>query len=264
MADQPSSSPTSIDPYKLLKILPNPDGSLTRFTPFPTVSPTPTPTESIPATAAESDSNSPQLVLSKDTPLNPENKTFLRLFKPHPLPPKPPPPSHHLLPRSTAWLPNTLFFQPTMTPSTPSRVHRLASDVNGCDPWLENAVEFSRCFLMGGSAGANIVYHAGLRVSGDDLLPMKIRGLILNQPYFGGVHRTESEMRLISDRTLPLVVNDLMWAMALPKGVDRDHEYCNPTAGVGDGRIERLPRCLVRGYGGDPLMDRQKEFVAFL
>ncbi|RXI06938.1 hypothetical protein DVH24_026074 [Malus domestica] len=55
-----------------------------RFTPFPTVSPTPTPTESIPATAAESDSNSPQLVLSKDTPLNPENKTFLRLFKPHP------------------------------------------------------------------------------------------------------------------------------------------------------------------------------------
>ncbi|KAM1400575.1 hypothetical protein ACFX2F_027835 [Malus domestica] len=94
---------------------------------------------------------------------------------------------------------------------------------------------------------------------------MKIRGLILNQPFFGGVHRTESEMRLINDRTFcQLVVNDLMWATALPKGVDRDHEYCNPTAGVGDGRIERLPRRLVRGYGGDPLMDRQKEFVALL
>ena len=74
MADQQPPSP---DPYKLLKLVRNPDGSLTRLSDYPT-SPT---TESLP--------NSPQLVLSKDIPLDPNSQTFLRLFKPHSLPPNP-------------------------------------------------------------------------------------------------------------------------------------------------------------------------------
>lgn len=90
-----------------------------------------------------------------------------------------------------------------------------------------------------------------------------LEGLILNQPYFGGEKRTESEERMAEDKIVPLPANDLMWELSLPQGASREHEFCNPMA-KDEEAVERLPRCLVRGYLGDPLIDRQRQLARML
>ncbi|XVF84240.1 hypothetical protein PTKIN_Ptkin17bG0009900 [Pterospermum kingtungense] len=134
--------------------------------------------------------------------------------------------------------------------------------------WLQSYANFSNIFFMGGSAGGNIAYQLGLRAAeqADNLLPLKIKGLILHQPFFGGVERTESELRSINDPAFPPSVSDLMWELSLPVGVDRDHEYSNPTVGVhGSTALEKIKvlgwRVFVAGCNGDQLIDRQIELV---
>ncbi|RZC57598.1 hypothetical protein C5167_004900 [Papaver somniferum] len=144
-------------------------------------------------------------------------------------------------------------------------VKNQAMDTINGEPWLRNYVDFSKCFVMGSSAGGNIAYSSCLSASELDLEPIKICGLILNQPHFGGVERTDSELRLVNDDRVPLVVNDLLWELALPIGVNRDHAYCNPFV---DENLERklrfVKRCLVACSKGDPLVDRDIEFAKML
>ncbi|XP_074361621.1 carboxylesterase 1-like [Apium graveolens] len=128
--------------------------------------------------------------------------------------------------------------------------------------------DLSKCYIMGGSAGGNIAYHAPAFIKDVDLKPMIIEGLVLIQPYFGGTKRTESELRHVNNPTLPLHVNDVMWDLGLPDGADRDHEYCNPTVesklGVCDWIRKLGLRVMVKGCDGDPLRDRQVELVKMM
>ncbi|RDX99258.1 putative carboxylesterase 8, partial [Mucuna pruriens] len=285
MSEQPPPPSSASDPFEFLKIKLNPDGSLTRNYVVPTVPPSPTP-DSQPA-------------LSKDIPLNAAVNTSIRLFLPHP-----PPPPATKLPLLLyfhgggfiLYHPSSLIFHHscvTLAASLPAVVasvdyrlcpeHRLpaayddahdallwaqaqARDPAQSDPWLRDHVDFAKCFLMGSSAGGNIAYFAALRALDHDLSPVKILGVVMNAPYFGGTQRSNSELRLVNDRILPLPANDLMWSLSLPEGADRDHVYCNPTAAdaLHADRIGRLPRCFVNAYGGDPLLDKQKELVKIL
>ncbi|MED6182752.1 hypothetical protein PIB30_031630 [Stylosanthes scabra] len=275
--------------HELFKIVHNPsDGTITLLR------------KPDPHSPPQSDPTLPIPVLSKDLTINPKNNTSLRLFLPR----------NALTHDNNNKLPLIVFFHPSgfilmsaattvfhnfclqmadnlaaLVASVDYRLapeHRLPAAYHDAmealhfikasnDEWLTKHVDYSTCYLMGSSSGANIAYHAGLRAASDhdlDLKPLKIKGLILRQVACGGTKRTESELRLEKDPILPLSDADLMWELALPVGVDRDHEYSNLTVGDGGRLLEKVRdqgwRVLVSGSGGDPLVDRNVELVKLM
>ncbi|GJS13853.1 probable carboxylesterase 8 [Tanacetum coccineum] len=279
---------SSSDTNTFFRLAQNSDGSVTRISKIP----------SLPATPERTSES--QLTLSKDIPLNTTNKTFQRLFRPvlEPRTNGKLPIIIYFHGGGFVFYSATSFtfhkFCSAVSAHTPAVVisveyrlapeHRLpaayddsmeallwvrdqALGINGCDDWLSELADFSRVFLMGSSSGGNIVYNAGLRALDLDLHPIKIAGLIMNQIYFGGVESTQSELQLANDRILPLHANHVMWSLALPEGCDRDHKYSNPLQDKDisrNGNIIQLPKCLVIGYSGDPLVDRQRAFATML
>nr|KYP76954.1 putative gibberellin receptor GID1L2 [Cajanus cajan] len=138
------------------------------------------------------------------------------------------------------------------------------TDPNG-EKWLKDYGDFSRSYLYGCGCGANIAFNAAIKLADDNLEPLRICGVVMNQPMFGGEKRAGSELKYATDQTLPLPVLDLMWRLALPEETDRDHRYCNPMVkGPHQDGVKKLGRVLVIGYGGDIMVDRQQEFVTML
>ncbi|KAJ4829880.1 hypothetical protein Tsubulata_913139 [Turnera subulata] len=278
-----------MDPAQFLQVALNPDGSVVSHSIEPSLPAVDTPQPT-------TDPANPQLALSKDVTVNPANNTFIRMFRPIQAQPgtKLPIVFYYHGGCFVLYSVKSIVFHkageaisfmlPALVLSVEHRLapeHRLPAayddcmeaitwlrdqaredDASRCDPWLREYGDFCRCFLMGSSAGGNIAYQLGLRALDVDLSPVKIEGLVISMPYFGGVKRTESELGLVNDKVLPLATSDLMWSLALPEGADRDHEYCNPCVdGSHDEKIGRLPRCYVDANAEDPLLDKAKEFV---
>ena len=91
----------------------------------------------------------------------------------------------------------------------------------------------------------------------------------MDEPGFTGSERTESELRLANDAHLPTIVIDLIWELSLPKGADRDHEYCNPTAeGESSPSWDKIRslgcRVMLVGCDGDPMIVRHVALVEWL
>ena len=122
--------------------------------------------------------------------------------------------------------------------------------VSNGEVWVKDYGDFSRCYLCGSDSGANIAFNAALRVLdlGLDLTPLKVSGLVLNQPMFGGTQRAEDQE---------------LWNLVLPMGTGQDHYYCDPMSA----QMERLRqvgsvwRWLVVGFNGEVVVDRAGEFV---
>ncbi|KAI3444646.1 hypothetical protein Pfo_001311 [Paulownia fortunei] len=281
---------SKFDPYEHVSVSLNPDGSLTRYVKLPTS-----------AATGESHQNAGQAVLSKDVTLNAEKKTWMRIYRPTRLPSNDKSVArlpiifyfhpggwiqmsiaetiiHENSNRMSAEVPAIVVaveFRLAPESRLPAQyedavdavlwVRNQAADrING-DQWIREYGDFSRCFLYGISCGANIAFNAALRMQELELQPLKVAGAILNQPFFGAKQRTKSELKLATDQYFPLPVQDLLWELALPVGTDRDHRYSNPFVDkLMREKVKNIGRCLVIGFGGDPLIDRQQDFVQML
>ncbi|KAL1564936.1 putative carboxylesterase 17 [Salvia divinorum] len=125
----------------------------------------------------------------------------------------------------------------------------------GRSEWWAGRCDFSRIFLGGDSAGANIAYNVGLRASS-----IGVKGLVLIQPFFGGEARTRSEMCMAQAprSALTLAASDAYWRMALPAGAGRDHTWCNAGSAAELRRVGAA--VLVCVAEADILRDRNLEF----
>lgn len=56
---------------------------------------------------------------------------------------------------------------------------------HGYEAWLKDHADFTRVFLVGDSAGGNIVHNMAVQASFEDLNGIKLAGISLVQPYFG-------------------------------------------------------------------------------
>jgi acetyl esterase/lipase len=140
-------------------------------------------------------------------------------------------------------------------------LHHLSA--TGLPEDLGVSVDLSRCFLVGDSAGGNIAHHVAQRwVSRSNSI--RLAGIILLQPYFGGEERTEAELRL--EGVAPVVNmqrSDWSWRAFLPEGANRDH----PAAHVTDENAELpegFPPAMVVVGGFDSLQDWQRRYAGVL
>ncbi|KAF5192487.1 Acetyl esterase [Thalictrum thalictroides] len=131
--------------------------------------------------------------------------------------------------------------------------------------WWCSQCNFSRVFIAGDSAGANIAHHIATRAGSqsNSLSPLYIKGTILIQPFFGGEERTNSERYMVQppNSALSLTASDVYWRLSLPIGANRDNQWCNPLA-KGATRLEdlKLPPTMVCISEMDILKDRNMEF----
>ncbi|KAL8143976.1 hypothetical protein V2J09_017008 [Rumex salicifolius] len=109
---------------------------------------------------------------------------------------------------------------------------------NGPDRWLNEHADFSRVFLAGDSAGANIIHNTLIQIGSDPHPLLKIRGAALVHPFFGNHEPDE------------------LWEYLCQDNVSICEPRLNPT--IDPNRLGRIPveRMLVCLAGDDHLRGR--------
>jgi len=138
----------------------------------------------------------------------------------------------------------------------------------GAEPWLAESADFSRTFVSGVSAGANLAHHAVVRIAAGQIVPgpaVRVAGYALFSAFFGSDERTATESDPPAGASLTVEMSDQLWRMALPAGVTRDHPLANPVA-PGGASLETLPLppALVVVPGRDVLCGHVLRYAARL
>ncbi|XP_057786291.1 probable carboxylesterase 2 [Salvia miltiorrhiza] len=129
--------------------------------------------------------------------------------------------------------------------------------------WITEHVDFDRVFLAGDSAGANISHHLSIRAGspGRALGELKIRGVLMIQPYFWGEEAIGAE----AENPVFKAVVDKWWRFVCPSDLGCDDPLINPFAsgapsldGLGCGRV------LVCVAGNDILRERGRLYYSVL
>ncbi|KAF9684291.1 hypothetical protein SADUNF_Sadunf04G0102700 [Salix dunnii] len=84
------------------------------------------------------------------------------------------------------------------------------ADGSGSEPWLSNHADFGKVFLGGDSGGGNISHTLAFRVGSIGLPGVKVVGMILVHPFFGGTE------------------DDQMWLYMCPSNSGLDDPRLNP------------------------------------
>ncbi|KAF8730732.1 hypothetical protein HU200_016594 [Digitaria exilis] len=226
--------------------------------------------------------------LDPPVPAFPSSPWWRRRHRPRPRPPRAPlppvlgelpaaaAPRDRLLPRRRVrlLLRGIASLRRGLPPHRPDRLRRRAlrrlpplagAPLSGVFP----ALDVSRCFLAGDSAGGNVAHHVARRYAThvSTFRNVRLAGVIAIQPFFGGEERTPSELRL--DGVGPIVSvdrADWMWRAFLPPEADRDHEAANfaHPAAIAGVESPAFPPVLLAIGGFDPLQDWQRRYGEML
>nr|CAB3476223.1 unnamed protein product [Digitaria exilis] len=138
---------------------------------------------------------------------------------------------------------------------------------SSAEPWLAESADFSRTFVSGVSAGANLAHNAVVRIAAGQigLGPLRVAGYVLFSAFFGSVERVATESDPPPGVSLTVEMSDQLWRMALPAGATRDHPVANPL-GPDSPSLERLPLppALVVAPGRDVLRGHVLRYAARL
>ncbi|CAI9115764.1 OLC1v1016756C1 [Oldenlandia corymbosa var. corymbosa] len=137
------------------------------------------------------------------------------------------------------------------------------SSGTGSEDWLNENVDFSKVFLSGDSAGANISHHLAIRAGkSDPKFGLGFKGIVMIHPYFWGKEPIGVE---ITDPVRKSMV-DNWWLFVCPSDKGCDDPLINPFL---YGIEEELPwlacgRILIFVAGNDILVERGRKYSEYL
>ncbi|PSS19757.1 Carboxylesterase [Actinidia chinensis var. chinensis] len=131
----------------------------------------------------------------------------------------------------------------------------------GVESWLKGKVDFSKVFLAGDSAGANISHHLAIRAGSNPIGGMKLHGIIMIHPYFWGEKPIGSE----AQDPMRKAMVDGWWRFVCPSDRGNDDPLINPVAdGAPSLSGMACNRVIVCVAGKDILRDRGRLYYESL